>query len=459
MLSQQQQSTAQSLHELHGLVATQSDALRGLVAAQSDALRGLVAAQSDALRDLSDVQICSIQEMLRDVVRKGRDVHRNRTRSVIKMDFLFQIPEVWTSWASILDSTKEDERIRARLVLVPFLHDAHYDSNRSRRFLAGHGYSFVDWSAYDLDRDSPDVVFLQNPYDSTRPASLSTHAFISRGIRIAYVPYGLDVGGGEENLKYQYDLDVQRNAWRIFARSPQHKRLFGLYCGTGNEHVIVTGHPRFDQLIDHEPRPLTAAIKNAAEGRRIVLWCPHFTVGGTGWSTFDRYSGDLLSFFEDQTNLTLLVRPHPLFFGRLRDKVLMTKLGELALRRRFSNPPNIVLDESESYLGAFAASDALMADAGSFLLEYLPTTKPILYLENPDGPGLNESGAFTSQYYRAGNFDEIRRFISMVAEGEDPGREERLRLVSEELVRIDGQIGKSIKNHVVEAIVSETDAL
>ena len=81
-LSQQQQSTAQSLHELHGLVAT-----------QSDALRGLVAAQSDALRDLSDVQICSIQEMLLDVVRKGRDVHRNRTRSVIKMDFLFQIPE------------------------------------------------------------------------------------------------------------------------------------------------------------------------------------------------------------------------------------------------------------------------------------------------------------------------------------------------------------------------------
>ena len=79
------------------------------------------------------------------------------------MDFLFQIPEVWTSWASILDSTKEDERIRARLVLVPFLHDARYDLNRSRRFLAGHGYSFVDWSAYDLDRDSPDVVFLQNP--------------------------------------------------------------------------------------------------------------------------------------------------------------------------------------------------------------------------------------------------------------------------------------------------------
>ena len=86
-----------------------------------------------------------------------------------------------------------------------------------------------------------------------------------------------------------------------------------------------------------------------------------------------------------------------------------------------------------------------MADAGSFLLEYLPTTKPILYLKDPDGPGLNKSGAFTSQYYRAGNFDEIRRFISMVTEGEDPGREERLRLVSEELVRIDGQIGKSIK--------------
>jgi hypothetical protein len=418
-------------------------------------LRVRVDAQSAALNDLADVRIQRIHELLQAALRRSRDSRRDRAGGEVKIDFLFQLPDVWTSWTSIWESCKGDERVRARLILVPFLHDSQSDPNRSRRFLADQGYSFLDWSAYDLDRDGPDVVFLQNPYDSTRPPALSTEEFEIRGIRIAYVPYGLEVGGGDENIRWQYDLEVQRKAWRIFARSPQHKRMFGLHCGAGNEHVVITGHPKFDQIIEPQHAPLSAATRDAAQGRRVVLWCPHFTVGGTGWSTYERYSSELLSLFENRSDVTLLVRPHPLLFGRMREMGLLSEAGELALRRRLASPPNILLDESGSYLSAFAASDALMTDAGSFLLEYLPTTRPILYLENPDGPGLNESGSFASRYYRAHDFEDVRRFVQMVADGEDPGREERLRLIREELFRTDGQIGRSIKDHVVEAIASE----
>src|SRR3712207_8769051 len=48
---------------------------------------------------------------------------------------------------------------------------------------------------------------------------------------------------------------------------------------------------------------------------------------------------------------------------------LLDEASENALRQRLRSSPNIILDERPDYFPAFVASDALMTDAGSFLLD------------------------------------------------------------------------------------------
>ncbi len=373
--------------------------------------------------------------------------HHGSARQPVHVHFFFQVPQIWSTWESVWRACTDSPDIEATLVLLPFLHASAGDPSRARRFLAERHIPFVDWSAYRLNEEQPDLVFLQNPYDSTRPPELAVECLLAHGVRIAYIPYGLDVGGGQDNLRWQYDLAVQRHAWRVFVRSEEHRRMYALHCSAGNRRVVVTGHPKIDNIVTRcgplkRPPPSDGA-------RKTVLWCPHFSVEGGGWSTFMALHEAILGFFESRPpDLRLIVRPHPLFFGRLAEISADGGLTESRLRQRFRQPPWIDFDEAEDYGDVFLQSDALMTDAGSFLLEYLPTEKPILYLHNPDGPGLNESATFVDAYDRASEFAAVTDFLEKVRRGEDARREERLSRIQELLHRVDGTVGQHIVAHI-----------
>lgn len=216
---------------------------------------------------------------------------------------------------------------------------------------------------------------------------------------------------------------------------------------------MVTGHPKMDSISTQEG----AHAPIIGNGRRVILWCPHFSIEAGGWSTFEVLSQPILAYFEaEPEGLSLLIRPHPLFFGRMQE---ITGVGDQTgetFRRRVERAAYIELDESEQYVAAFDRSAALMADAGSFLLEYLPTGKPILYLENPAGPGLNESADFVQSYYQASDFEGVKRFLDMVRREADPRREERLARVDALLHRTDGLVGAHIASHIAEQLAQDS---
>lgn len=379
----------------------------------------------------------------------------------IRIVFLLQTAATWTSWKSVWEACRDHPDVTAYVVVTPYLHQygslSFYDE--CRYLLERERVPYFHERSFDLKTCPPHVVFVQNPYRDTRPDHLSMEELRGIGARVAYVPYGLEIGGGGENLRYQFNLDTQQQAWRIFARSERHRGMFARYCDAGSGHVVVTGHPKLDAVAKSAESPGGTNFKEMAGQRRVVLWTPHFSVGQEAqWSTYELFAEAIFDWFKRHKDMFLIFRPHPLFFGAMRRSGLMSAEEEEEFRRHFTFATNMALDEDPNYLGSFAAADALMTDAGSFLLEFLPTLKPILYLSDPAGYGLSEEGDVVENYYQASDPGDLIAFLSMFASGVDPMRDRRAAAIDEFLYGArDGLSGERICQHIVEAVRAGDD--
>lgn len=414
--------------------------------------------QSEVLQ-LPTEQVTSV-ETTEDALAPFQSIEKEplRPNEAIRVIFVAQHPSIWSSWRSVWRAMDQNPRFAPKVILAPFIHpysSAAVTLDDMRRCLNAEGIPYCPADYCDLRELRPHVSFLQNPYSETRPPHLRSEQLNQIGSRVAYIPYGLEIGGGAWNVRAQFDLPLHRLAWRIFARSNRHRKMYAKYCRAGNSHVVVTGHPKFDGANINVHATLEEELIKKIGARKVILWTPHFSVSDVpAWSTYRRYSDVIFSEFAKRQDLFLLLRPHPLFFKSMAQHDVWDANGEADFRQMINASSNIGLDEGADYHAAFVASDALMADVGSFLLEYLPTGKPLLYLHHPDGLGMNDDGELAESLYQASSDDDIKNFLQMVANGFDPRKPARDEVIPEYLAGLDQDIGKTITDHVYRSIAT-----
>ena len=373
----------------------------------------------------------------------------------IRIAFFLQAGYVWPNWRSIWQACREHPGVTPHVVLVAGRGRAASlaSFDRMRRGLLEEGVPFFTEDAYDLDRMRPHVAFLSDPYDGARSEALASTALAARGVRVAYVGYAMEIGGGLHNLHFQNELDLHRTAWRLFARTERHRRMIGRYCPSGDAHVVVTGHPKIDQVHALDTLDVDPALRARIGDRKVLLWTPHFTLPEPPiWSTFERYGETILALAERHPELYLLLRPHPGFFPTRRLSPDHGPQWERDFRARIDALENVELDDAPDHLQSFAVADALLADAGSLLLEFLPTGRPVQYLVNVDGLGLNDDRDLVRVYDQARRPEDVEDFVERVLRGEDPRREQRLAAIEEFVGVFDGRAGARICEHVVQAL-------
>lgn len=360
------------------------------------------------------------------------------TSGPIKVDFYFQWPPGWTNFESVIQTMMNNPAFDCQVVVVPYLNWKATDINGDiqRRILSKQHIEYIGFEDYSLETRRPDVVFLQNPYDEARPETFRSQYLHQRGVKIAYIPYALDTGIGEESMVYQYNLLCQNIATWIFARSQRHKDEFAVQCQAGNKHVHVTGHPKFDYY-DARYNKKNAAFQN--QRKKTLLWTTHFVLPGEVkmYTTFNLYCRAFMKIMM-RDDIHLIIRPHPLFTQWIDAASQSARDNYQKLVTLSATRDNVTWDTSENYQDSFSKSDALIADAGSFLLEYLPSTKPILYLTHETCHGLNKTADFIySSYDVAWHENDINKFVDNVVSNNDLMKPLREKVLKEELC-IDG---------------------
>ncbi len=385
----------------------------------------------------------------------------------VRVAFIVQHPQGWTSLESVWRALREDERFAPVIIAAPYQHPYPTEGGPDAifSFLAKEDIPHVRWDRADLRPGFADIVFVQNPYDVTRPAPLHVANLLRLVPRLAYVPYGLEIGGGERNNTMVMNMPLQQSAWLVCARSERQRQAYAKHCLTGNAHVAVTGHAKLDPLRDLS-RIDTAELDRFAAGRRLVGWNPHFDLRpkagsryGEGFSTFLRWWEQVLAEFAHRPELALVIRPHPLLFGTLEARRIWTPAQTQDFLRRAAATGNVLIDRSASYLPLFARTDAMLSDASSFILEYGATGKPLLYLHNPDGPGLNDDGDFVRDHLAWAEQDEdLARFLDDVAAGRDPRGEARRRAFPDYMHQPPEGVGRAVKQAILDRLAAELPA-
>ncbi len=364
----------------------------------------------------------------------------------------------WAHLQSVWEVLSADARFTARLVFSPYKEQASNPTTVHRHLkgiLQEKNIPFVHAAHFDFAAFAPHVAIFPTPYEDNFPTFLSVEALWQLGIRIAYIPYGLDVGGGAFNYMCQFNRPIHQCAWRIFTRSARHQAMFGRYCQTGNAQVAITGHPKFDAALAAQkiqpPPELVAKIA----GRKVILWAPHFTVTGE-WSSLPQYGAFIIATMKKRPDLFLLVRPHPALLLRMRIVNQDDDQAFYAFAAEIKEMENGHFDQTSNQNLAFTLSNAFMVDAGSFLLEYLPQQKAMLYLRVKGGLGLHEEANALLEFIDvADDLPDVQRFIDEIADGKDAYQATREAAMHDFLFGIDGKSSLRIAEEIYQALMAQ----
>lgn len=378
----------------------------------------------------------------------------------IRVTFIVQRPALWCNHASIYEAMQADPAFEVSVIAIPKRPPAAAgvdlaEYGRLQSFLREKGIPF--FGGYDesarawinpLTFGLPDIVFLPQPYTFTQ-SFLYHFPYLKHFCKLAYLNYGATLSNWPH---IQYEMPLYADCRFIFLESEAHKALFAAHAPALADRLYVTGQPKLD--LYRGPVPSDMGLWKCPQAKRRIIWAPHFTVTNDRtphtFSNFFVYYDFFLKYAAAHPEVEFVLRPHPELFEHMVAAGLKTRAESTAYRDRFNALPNGQVYEGGDIFTMFRQSDALILDSIGFLWEYLPTRKPICFLDSPRRQRLNPIGEkLLHAYYAAWEAREIEEFIDQVIVGSDDWRRrERERVIQQCMFVSSAGAGMEIKNHI-----------
>lgn len=362
----------------------------------------------------------------------------NRRNSVekIRVVFLIHNVESWYTMQPIYEGMLQDNKFNPIIISVPRNYNSHDGTfeDKAKNYLKGKYKNVISFeNSESIPNDimyilNPDIVFRQSPWEDDIPEVFRTDNI--KQFKICYIPYGIITIPIDE---LHFNQNLHKYAWRLYCESEFHKECYKKHNIIEDSNVVISGYTKFEQmskLLNEENENLVWPIKRKNKSALKILWAPHHSLEGWfGFSTFNIIYKDIYNLALNNNDIEIVLRPHPALTDVMNNSGLIKKEDLEDYYQKFNNLDNCYIDFNEEYVNLFKYSDLIITDGVSFLFEYIMTGKPIIHTDSKKNIGFNEFGKqFESSWYKAYSFDDLKEYIDMIKNGEDPLRAKRLKL-------------------------------
>lgn len=323
---------------------------------------------------------------------------------------------MWDSLESVYLAAREDPDCDAYCVPIPY-----FDLNRDHSFGTMHyeGNEFpknieiTDWQAYNLEERKPDIVFIHNPYDEWNHVTSVHPRYYAKYLKqytnqLVYIPYFMlseikpddterqdkidgmkhfcflpgtiyadKVVVQSEDMRQIYIEEYMREARKVnlpVSRQELEKKMLGL------------GSPKIDKVLNTQkekldiPEEWMRMIRKPDGNLKKVIFYNTSISSLLCYSEkwIDKIENTLGIFQENQEEIALLWRPHPLIENTMKSMrpELLERYQEI--RDRYIKEAWGIYDDTADLDRAITMSDAYYGDGSSVVQLYQQTGKPVM---------------------------------------------------------------------------------
>jgi hypothetical protein len=364
-----------------------------------------------------------------------------RKKEKIKVAFFLIHESVW-KYDVLFDLMLNNPRFEPVVFVCPVVNfgmeNMLFEMNKSFERFKKKGYNVV--KTYDNETGeyldvkkifSPDIVFFTNPYQGLQDYRYYVKQF-SKTLT-CYVPYAIMT----VDYEFIYNLNFHNLVWKIFSETPIHNAIALEKQKNKGKNNVLTGYPGFDLLLLNK-KTKNAVWKNTNSSLKKIIWAPHHAM--TDWNkvaNFLEYYDFFLELADKYSDkVQIAFKPHHLLRIKLEQEYWGKEKTDIYYNKWMTLPNGQC--ENGEYTDLFLTSDALIHDCGSFMAEYLVTSKPSLFMVR-DESVMEHWNAFGEEaiaaHYQSRNKKQLIDFIENVVLNEnDWMKEERNNFVQSTLI-------------------------
>ena len=354
-------------------------------------------------------------------VKTPKLVKRMRSKEFIRVVYVVYELASWKTENLYLKMC-EHHRFSPYILVVPSVENESEIINvetylKKKKYI----YSKLDENETIKEKFHPDIIFYQKPY----AGRIDNRLFFQRNLDslFCYMSYCFR----NTTLHFNQNSLFHNFAWQIYVENKLMQEELMAFMDNSGKNTIATGLTVMDELL--KDRKFYNDPWKPCLNRKKIIYAPHHTILNeiTNRSTFLKYGEFMLEMAEKyKDKVQWAFKPHPLLEPKLRQLWGEEKTNNYY--RKWAVMENSQLEKGE-YMGLFKYSDAMIHDSGSFIIEYLYTKNPVMYLiedDKLDKSTNKQTRIAIDVHYKGKTTTEIESFIQNVIEGKDEKKQDRI---------------------------------
>lgn len=323
---------------------------------------------------------------------------------------------MWDSLESVYLAAKQDPDCDAYCVPIPY-----YELNADHSFGIMHyeggefpgNIEITDWQAYQLEERRPDTVFIHNPYDEWNHVTSVHPRYYARNLKkytnqLVYIPYFILNEIKPDDIERQDKIDGMKHfcflpgtiyADKVVVQSEDMRQIYiEEYMREAKQvnlpvvkqelekKILGLGSPKIDKVLStrketmYIPEEWMRIIRKPDGNIKKVIFyntsINAFLHYNDKW--IDKVANTLREFRENQEEIALLWRPHPLIENTMKSMRPEFLESYQEIRDQYRKEAWGIYDDTADLDRAIAMSDAYYGDGSSVVQLYQQTGKPVM---------------------------------------------------------------------------------